>query len=55
MKINLPSENKIKVNQMVEPEGENSIDSILSKTQIPHEFDFISIDIDTRYLKFTVV
>lgn len=31
----------------VEPEGENTLDSILSETAIPNDFDVLSIDIDS--------
>jgi len=33
-------------NEFIEYEGEHSIDSILSRTQIPKDFDLLSIDID---------
>lgn len=33
-------------NKMVAPSGENSLDSLLSHTLIPHNFDYLSIDID---------
>jgi hypothetical protein len=36
----------IGVNRMVDYEGKNSIESILSETKIPIDFDLISIDID---------
>ncbi len=34
------------LNSFVESEGENSLDSLLEKTNIPKEFDLLSIDID---------
>ncbi|HEY4799646.1 MAG TPA: hypothetical protein VII99_11260, partial [Bacteroidia bacterium] len=34
------------INAFVMPEGENSLDNILSKTNIPKNFDLLSIDID---------
>jgi hypothetical protein len=43
---NFPSNKVIKICSYVEFEGENSLDSILRKTDIPPNFDFLSIDID---------
>jgi hypothetical protein len=40
------SKNSILINKFVEFEGENKLDSILSETPIPRNFDFLSIDID---------
>ena len=39
--------NIVPIHSMVEAEGENSLDSILSGTDIPHDFDILSIDIDS--------
>lgn len=43
---NLPSKDVIKIHRFVNFEGENSLDSIYAETPLPHNFDFISIDID---------
>ena len=43
---NHPAESVIKICRFVDFEGPNSLDEILSKTQIPKNFDFLSIDID---------
>ncbi len=43
---NLPQENCIKLCRFVEFAGPSSLDSILSETPIPKNFDFLSIDID---------
>ena len=43
---NMPEERVIKVQRWVEWVGSNSLDSILSETNIPIDFDFLSIDID---------
>ena len=36
------------INSFVGWSGENSLDNLLSKTNIPHNFDFLSIDIDSN-------
>lgn len=46
LKVNFPQESVVKIASFVNPEGATSIDSILSKTSIPADFDFLSIDID---------
>ncbi len=46
LEFNFPQESVIKICSYVTPEGETSIDSILNKTPIPINFDFLSIDID---------
>jgi hypothetical protein len=43
---NFPSDNVIKLNKWVNFEGEDSLDNTLSKTPLPKDFDFLSIDID---------
>ena len=43
---NFPQENVIKLCQFVTLEGTSSLDEILGKTNIPGDFDFLSIDID---------
>ena len=35
------------INEFVNISGQNTLDEILSKTAIPKEFDFLSIDIDS--------
>jgi hypothetical protein len=46
IKVNFPANDVIALNQFVHFEGEFSMDSILSQTSIPRDFDFLSIDID---------
>ena len=46
LKINLSPYNAILLNKFVNFEGENALDKLLSKTPIPLDFDFLSIDID---------
>ena len=46
LKVNFQQVSVIKIASFVNPEGATSIDSILSKTSIPADFDFMSIDID---------
>ena len=43
---NFPKQNVIKLNEWVHFEGEKSLESLLLKTKIPNDFDFLSIDID---------
>jgi len=43
---NFPSNNVTKINKFVTFEGSNTLDNILIETQIPSDFDFLSIDID---------
>ena len=43
---NFPSNDVIKVCRFVSFEGKNSLDSIYYETLIPHNFDFLSIDVD---------
>lgn len=43
---NIPSADVIKIRQLVELDGEASLDSLLQGTPIPDDFDFLSIDID---------
>lgn len=43
---NFPSERVIKVCSFVDFEGKNSLDNILNRTNIPKDFDLLSIDID---------
>jgi len=43
---NFPQDNVIKICSFVTVEGATSVDNILSKTDIPIDFDFLSIDID---------
>ena len=40
------NKNVISLNAFVDLEGANILDNILKKTPLPHDFDFISIDID---------
>lgn len=40
------AENVFAFNALVESSGRNSLDAILSRTEIPRDFDFLSIDID---------
>ncbi|HEY5994819.1 MAG TPA: FkbM family methyltransferase [Gallionellaceae bacterium] len=46
LKKNLPQENVIKICRFISFEGKNTLDDVLSDTPIPHDFDFLSIDID---------
>ena len=46
LEMNFPQNNVIKICSFVTVEGRTSIDNILSKTDIPINFDFLSIDID---------
>ncbi|MDG4476033.1 FkbM family methyltransferase [Thiovibrio frasassiensis] len=46
LKKNLMGFNAVLVNKFVMFEGRNTLDNILSKTKIPDDFDFLSIDID---------
>lgn len=47
LKENYAGNNNIHIfNRYVETEGDNSLDSLLSQTPIPADFDFLSIDID---------
>ena len=46
LKINFPQNQVRKLNKFVNVQGADSLDSILSKTKIPINFDFLSIDID---------
>lgn len=46
LKENLKDYKAILVNEFVMFEGDNTLDNILSKTPIPKDFDFLSIDID---------
>ena len=43
---NFPQDNVIKICSFVSVEGTTSLDNILEKTEIPMDFDFLSIDID---------
>jgi len=43
---NHPREDCVKLNVFVEFEGPNTLDSLLARTPIPLNFDFLSIDID---------
>jgi hypothetical protein len=43
---NFPQNEVVKVCSFVGLEGDNSLENILSKTPIPKDFDFLSIDID---------
>ena len=44
--LNFPQNQVIKINTFVNVHGENSLDNILRKTDIPINFDFLSIDVD---------
>ena len=44
--LNFPQSNVHAINRFISFEGENTLDNILSKTPIPSDFDFLSIDID---------
>jgi hypothetical protein len=46
LQFNFPQDNIIKICSFVTPEGSTSLDSILENTDIPTDFDFLSIDID---------
>ena len=46
LQLNFPQDNIIKICSFVTPEGSTSLDSILENTDIPTDFDFLSIDID---------
>lgn len=46
LRQNFPEESVIKLEKFVQFEGEHSLDNILASTQIPLDFDFLSIDID---------
>ena len=46
LQVNFPQESVVKIASFVTPQGTRSIDVILSKTPIPSDFDFLSIDID---------
>lgn len=46
LKKNLKEFDAVLVNEFVTFDGENTLDKILSRTEIPHDFDFLSIDID---------
>lgn len=46
LEANHPQPSVIKINRMVEFSGENSLDAILQTTEIPEDFDLLSIDID---------
>ncbi|WP_147438891.1 hypothetical protein [Roseovarius spongiae] len=43
---NIPSDDVVKVCQFVHFEGENSLDAILGRTDIPEDFDLLSVDVD---------
>lgn len=43
---NFPSKDVIKIHRFVNFEGKNSLDSIYAETPVPHNFDFLSIDVD---------
>lgn len=43
---NLKEFDVVLVNEFVTFDGENTLDKILSRTEIPNDFDFLSIDID---------
>ena len=43
---NFISDKIIKLNKFIDFYGDNSLDNVLKKTQIPKNFDFLSIDID---------
>jgi|TARA_B110000503_G_C7121780_1_gene402821 hypothetical protein len=46
LKKNLPQNNVIKICRFINFEGKDTLDNVLSETPIPHDFDFLSIDID---------
>jgi len=43
---NLPQDNVTKICRFINFEGKDTLDNVLSETPIPHDFDFLSIDID---------
>src|SRR5271157_886887 len=43
---NMRAYGTICINKFVRPDGENKVDSILSQTPIPRQFDLLSIDVD---------
>ena len=43
---NFSSDEIIKINKFIDFNGENSLDKVLQNTNIPKNFDFLSIDID---------
>lgn len=43
---NLPQNNVIKICRFIDFEGKDTLENVLSETPIPHDFDFLSIDID---------
>ena len=43
---NFPQERIVKINKFINFSGDNNLDNILKKTDIPKNFDFLSIDID---------
>jgi len=44
--LNFPGDSVSKICSFVTPDGETALDKILSRTDIPLDFDFLSIDID---------
>ena len=46
LQFNFPQDNVVKICSFVTPEGSTSLDRILEDTDIPIDFDFLSIDID---------
>lgn len=38
----------IPIHSLVQAEGQNSLDTLLARTPIPHDFDILSIDIDSH-------
>lgn len=46
IKVNFPSSDVVKICSYVGTSGETSLDAILKRTDIPSDFDFLSIDID---------
>lgn len=46
LQFNFPQDHVVKVCSFVTPEGSTSLDSILEDSEIPINFDFLSIDID---------
>ena len=47
LRKNFPQEDVHKVHRFVSFEGENSLDSIFAEYEIPTDFDFLSIDVDS--------
>ena len=43
---NFPQKDVVKVCQLINFQGESTLDNVLGKTPIPEDFDFLSIDID---------